>query len=499
LVIVFQIWGSLSRSSTGINPFTNAFEISEDSFRGTVTYKWVISESYSGSSIRIHLITKGDYIEDLVLIGQDNHYGSWYKRGHLGITLLFVGNEKIILNNGQTDYSGSKNKVVSAWTSINNENVLSLLNKGLSKIFIHNTQGDIVIESNVENSKKVIKELNEIVISKNLKSKNNLLSDNTVLNEENQFNEGNIQHETAKNININVTSTSLSNNIHSNTPKSGNKKLVTEDNNQSIEKIIEDLNKLIGLSDVKKEVKSLVNFINFQKQREAKGLKNTELSYHCVFTGSPGTGKTTVARIISQIYHQLGVIDKGHLIEVDRSGLIGEYVGQTSVKVDNVIKKAIGGVLFIDEAYSLASKSESDYGKEAVSTLLKRMEDYRDNLVVIVAGYTNEMKEFIELNPGLESRFNRYIHFNDYKPEELLEIFKKMCKDSDYTLLVDAEAKILEKIKLAVLNSDKSFGNARYIRNIFEKTIENLSNRVVFEKNLSHDLLSQITLADTEF
>lgn len=267
----------------------------------------------------------------------------------------------------------------------------------------------------------------------------------------------------------------------------------------SLDDLIKELDNLIGLEDVKSEVKSLVNFINFQSEREKHGLKQNEISYHCVFTGSPGTGKTTVARILSKIFASLKVVEKGHLIETDRSGLVAEYVGQTAVKVDKLVSEALGGVLFIDEAYSLSTDSSNDYGKEAIATLIKRMEDNRDNLVVIVAGYTDKMEEFLELNPGLKSRFNRYIHFNDYTPDELLNIYKKMCQSSDYILSRDAEDEILILFKNAYDIRDLSFGNGRYVRNIFEKSIESLSNRVSFNDKITKELLTTIIKEDIEF
>ena len=240
----------------------------------------------------------------------------------------------------------------------------------------------------------------------------------------------------------------------------------------------EELEELIGLESVKDEVRSLANYVKVQKQREAKGLKNPKLSYHLVFTGSPGTGKTTVARIVARIYKDLGILKKGHLVETDRSGLIGRYVGQTAPRVNAMCDSALGGVLFIDEAYALTQKGEGDYGDEAVAALLKRMEDDRDRLVVIVAGYTNEMKKFIDSNPGLESRFNHYIFFPDYSDGELYDIFFMYLRKNQYSVSKEAAEYLKTKLAEVVKKKDPNFGNARYVRNLFERTIQAHANRL---------------------
>ena len=202
-----------------------------------------------------------------------------------------------------------------------------------------------------------------------------------------------------------------------------------------------------------------------------------------------------MARIVAGIYKELGLLKKGHLVEVDRSKLVAEYVGQTAPKTNKVIDEALDGVLFIDEAYSLLG-GENDFGSEAIATLLKRMEDDRDRLVVILAGYTNEIKEFIESNPGLQSRFNRYIQFDDYSAEELTEIFKRSLRKSHYKIKRDAFEKLQTVIEKAVTSKDKHFGNARYVRNLFEKVVQNQANRLAKMDTIDNDELSIITLKD---
>ena len=261
-------------------------------------------------------------------------------------------------------------------------------------------------------------------------------------------------------------------------------------------KAMKELNALIGLSSVKAEVNTLANYIKIQNLRTEKGMKVSPVSYHCVFTGNPGTGKTTVARIVSEIYKELGILKKGHLIETDRSGLVAEYVGQTAVKTNKIIDSALDGILFIDEAYSLVDGGNSDYGKEAIATLLKRMEDERDRLVVILAGYTDDMRRFIESNPGLQSRFNRYIEFPDYSAEELFQIFESSIKKYEYRLTDAATIAIKEALIKAVEGKDKHFGNGRYVRNLFERVIEHQANRISLVADISADSLATIEEED---
>lgn len=268
--------------------------------------------------------------------------------------------------------------------------------------------------------------------------------------------------------------------------------------NQSNEKKkpLDELKELIGLEKVKETVNKLASFVKIQMLRQQKGLKNNQISYHCVFTGNPGTGKTTVARLLAGIYKDLGVLKRGHLVETDRSGLVAEYVGQTAVKTNKIIDSALDGVLFIDEAYSLVSECKEDYGNEAIATLLKRMEDDRDKLVVIIAGYSNEMQTFIDSNPGLQSRFNRYIHFEDYSSKDLADIFKFNLDKYDYILSEDAKQRMTELFDHAVANKGKNFGNARFARNILEKVMENQATRLAEDVDISEEKLRLIISED---
>lgn len=262
-----------------------------------------------------------------------------------------------------------------------------------------------------------------------------------------------------------------------------------------LESALKELNDLIGLGGVKQEVLTCINLIRINNMRKSKGLPVLQTSNHMVFTGNPGTGKTTVARIMAKIYKSLGVVSKGQLVETDRAGLVAGYVGQTALKTAQVIKKAKGGVLFIDEAYSLSSEDGSnDYGKEAIDTLVKGMEDFRDDLVVIVAGYVDEMKKFINMNPGLRSRFNKYINFENYSSDEMLEIFKRQCEKAQFLLTVDAE-----KVALAYFSQnqdDPTFGNARGVRNFFDKVAMAQATRILSIPNPSESEFRTIKKED---
>jgi len=253
-----------------------------------------------------------------------------------------------------------------------------------------------------------------------------------------------------------------------------------ETNQDGLEKLIIELNSLVGLAKVKGEIQMLLQFVKVQELRRKKEISTSKPSLHSVFYGSPGTGKTTIARLYGKMLSAMGLLSKGHLVETDRSGLVGGFIGQTAIKTDEKVKEALGGILFIDEAYSLAKGEESsrDYGEEAIAILLKRMEDYRDDFVVIVAGYPEPMGKFIASNEGLRSRFNTYIHFDDYSPSEMAEIFKRLCKTENYAPTEEALEFVFTAIDYNYSIRDKSFGNARYIRNLFEIVIRNQALRI---------------------
>lgn len=263
-----------------------------------------------------------------------------------------------------------------------------------------------------------------------------------------------------------------------------------------VEELLAELDALVGLESVKRDVRELVNFIKVQKMREEQGLKRLPLSRHLVFYGNPGTGKTTIARLLAKIYRSLGVLRRGHLVETDRAGLVAGYVGQTAPKVKGVVESALGGVLFIDEAYSLSAGGANDFGREAIETLLKMMEDHRDDLVVIVAGYTGRMAEFLDSNPGLRSRFNRHLQFDDYTTPQLIEIFKLFCRKADFNLTGEAELKLSQLFDLLTATRDETFGNARTARNLFEAAIGRQANRLVALAEINRDVLTALEAED---
>ena len=260
---------------------------------------------------------------------------------------------------------------------------------------------------------------------------------------------------------------------------------------------MEELDELIGLGTIKEDVKELISLVKMQKMREAKGMKTVPVSLHLVFSGNPGTGKTTVARILARLYKEIGVLSKGQLVEVDRSGLVAGFVGQTAIKTQDKIKEAMGGILFIDEAYTLNKEGgQGDFGQEAIDTILKAMEDNRKDLVVIVAGYTDLMKKFVESNPGLKSRFNKYMEFPDYTADELIQIWEMNCKKYNYTFSLEAKEMIEDIIKKREASKGENFANARDIRNMFETIITNHATRVSEMEDPSDNDLTTIMTMD---
>jgi len=269
-----------------------------------------------------------------------------------------------------------------------------------------------------------------------------------------------------------------------------------EEATEKIEDLLDELHSYIGLENIKKEVESLINMVKVHKLRKEHGLPTVDMSLHMVFSGNPGTGKTMIARLMARIYKSLGILSKGQLVEVDRSGLVAGYVGQTAGKTKEAVEKALGGVLFIDEAYALTYKKEgNDFGQEAVDTLLKMMEDHRDDLVVIVAGYDGLMDEFIASNPGLESRFNRFLHFDDYTPEEMMAIFDMRAEKGGYKLNENARDEVKAFIE-SENTSSVSFGNARGVRNLFEQVLVCQANRVANLEEITKETLMEITEDD---
>jgi Holliday junction resolvasome RuvABC ATP-dependent DNA helicase subunit len=270
---------------------------------------------------------------------------------------------------------------------------------------------------------------------------------------------------------------------------------VTDDD--SLRAAMQELETLVGLTEVKQDVVALTNLLRIRQVRQERGLTNPPITLHMVFTGNPGTGKTTVARILARIYKALGVLPAGTFTETDRSGLVAGYVGQTALKVREVVFRARGGILFIDEAYGLAPQHmASDYGGEAIETLLKLMEDHRDELIVVVAGYTDRMAQFLSSNPGLRSRFNKFIEFPDYSPDELTEIFCRMAHAANYEVSTDVATLARDDFSAMTRVQGEHFGNARAVRNYFEDAVSRQANRLASQANLSDNDVAQLAPSD---
>jgi hypothetical protein len=273
---------------------------------------------------------------------------------------------------------------------------------------------------------------------------------------------------------------------------------MTKAPDESLDELLAHLHALTGLASVKQEVDDLVAFLKVQGIRKERGMAPASISRHLVVYGNPGTGKTTVARLLSKIYASLGFLSKGHMVETDRSGMVAGFVGQTAIKTKEACEKSLGGVLFIDEAYTLAVK-DNDYGQEAIDTLLKFMEDNRDDLVVVVAGYPDKMAGFLNSNPGIRSRFTRFMNFQDYSPEELSRIFAGFCKDGGFTLSDGASAKAREIFEEQFIQRDETFGNARFARNLFEQCLVRHARRITKAEDISDGMLTMLEEDDVEW
>ncbi len=270
---------------------------------------------------------------------------------------------------------------------------------------------------------------------------------------------------------------------------------VKEEPEESLEQLLEQLNTLIGLDGVKSEVNSLINILKIKKIRESRGMETANISKHLVFLGNPGTGKTTVARLLSKIYKKMGILEKGQLVEVDRAGLVAGYVGQTALKTKEKIDEAMGGILFVDEAYTLA-KGGNDFGQEAIDTILKAMEDKRENFVVVVAGYPEQMETFLDSNPGLKSRFSKKILFEDYSEDEMYRIFEAFCKPYGMQMSGETKEQVKKYLSWLINHKTENFANAREMRNLFEASLSNQANRLAVCTELTDEELNEIRIED---
>lgn len=331
-----------------------------------------------------------------------------------------------------------------------------------------------------------------------------IISAGGVGEEEQKFQDSLKEHRSRERQVINNVLEALQSSSSSGNAKPGNAADITVDTltpAKALDESLKDLQALVGVPEVKAEIQKLTNFLKVRQQRLAAGLPLPNQSLHFVFTGNPGTGKTTVARIVSRILYGFEILGTPTLVEADRSMLVGGYVGQTAIKTTEIIDTAINGVLFIDEAYTLSKKDAgTDFGQEAIDTLLKKMEDLRDRLVVIVAGYPRQMQEFLATNPGLESRFTRFIHFDDYHVADLCRIYERMCAANSYALTQDARANLAILFNRAYAKKDEKFGNARFVRNVYEKTLGNHADRLAgVDGTVTTEMLSTIEANDLPF
>ncbi|HZG71000.1 MAG TPA: stage V sporulation protein K [Chondromyces sp.] len=269
---------------------------------------------------------------------------------------------------------------------------------------------------------------------------------------------------------------------------------------EALKEIEEELGSLVGMEEMKRMVKEIYAWIYVNKKRDAMGLKSGKQALHMMFKGNPGTGKTTVARLVGKLFHKMNVLSKGHLIEVERADLVGEYIGHTAQKTRDLIKRALGGILFIDEAYSLGRGGEKDFGKEAIDTLVKHMEDKQHEFILILAGYSREMDHFLTLNPGLESRFPLVFDFPDYTVDQLMEITELMLKEKEYVMSEEAKRKLYNHLTyLKTMLMPTSFSNGRYVRNVIEKSIRAQAMRLLMQNNYNKTELLTIRSHDLVF